>query len=245
MTELLNHFYGALGLEYTAKFATRPEVRIGSDEMWDRAEATLRSALDETGIAYELKAGDGAFYGPKIDFDVSDSIGRKWQLGTIQLDYAAAERFDLSYVGEDNREHRPVVIHRAIFGSFERFIAILIEHFAGAFPVWLSPVQVVVLPISDDQNESARAFVGQLEAAGIRAELDDRSETLNYKIREAETGKVPYMAVIGGREAESGTAAVRVRGAGRKQQVMDREEITRLVGEQIESKSLKVGFEET
>ncbi len=245
MTELLNHFYGALGLEYTAKFATRPEVRIGSDEMWDRAEATLRSALDETGIAYELKAGDGAFYGPKIDFDVSDSIGRKWQLGTIQLDYAAAERFDLSYVGEDNREHRPVVIHRAIFGSFERFIAILIEHFAGAFPVWLSPVQVVVLPISDDQNESARAFVGQLEAAGIRAELDDRSETLNYKIREAETGKVPYMAVIGGREAESGTAAVRVRGAGRKQQVMDREEVTRLVREQIESKSLKVGFEET
>jgi threonyl-tRNA synthetase len=244
MTGLLNQFYSALGLEYTAKFATRPEVRIGTDEMWDHAEATLLSALEETGIAHELKPGDGAFYGPKIDFDVSDSIGRKWQLGTIQLDYGSPERFDLSYVGEDNKEHRPVIIHRAIFGSFERFIAILIEHFAGAFPVWLSPVQVVVLPISDAQNESARALVEQLQAAGIRAELDDRSETLNYKIREAETGKVPYMAIVGAREAESETVAVRVRGAGRKQEVIAREELVRRVRERIDSKSLEVGFGE-
>ncbi len=244
MTALLDFFYEILGLEYSAKFSTRPEVRIGEDEMWDRAEGMLRSALEATGMEYELKAGDGAFYGPKIDFDVSDSIGRKWQLGTIQLDYAAPERFDLTYVGEDNREHRPVVIHRAIFGSFERFIAILVEHFAGAFPVWLSPVQVAVLPIADDQNASARSFVDQLRAAGIRAEIDDRSETLNYKIREAETQKVPYMAVIGAREAEGGTAAVRVRGAGRKQEVLARDELIHRVRVQVETKSLHVGFEE-
>jgi threonyl-tRNA synthetase len=242
LVALLNDFYDALGLKYTAKFATRPEVRIGEDELWDRAENALRAALEETGMPYELKPGDGAFYGPKIDFDVSDSIGRTWQLGTIQLDYNAPERFDLGYIGEDNREHRPVVIHRAVFGSFERFIAILIEHFAGAFPVWLAPLQVAVLPISDDQNESARSLVEELAAAGIRAELDDRSETLNYKIREAETLKVPYMAVIGEREAESGNVAVRVRGAGRKQEVLSRAEFIERLRQQIASRSLQVGF---
>jgi threonyl-tRNA synthetase len=244
MVALLDYFYEALGLRYTPKFSTRPAVRLGDDAMWDRAESALRKALEATGLEYELKEGDGAFYGPKIDFDVSDSIGRKWQLGTIQLDYAAPERFELGYIGEDNREHRPVVIHRAIFGSFERFIAILVEHFAGAFPIWLSPVQVVVLPISDEQNGSARELVEQLRASGIRAELDDRSETLNYKIREAETQKVPYMAVVGGREAESGTAAVRVRGAGRKQEVLERGELVRRIAAQIETKTLHVGFEE-
>jgi threonyl-tRNA synthetase len=244
MVALIDYFYEALGLSYTAKFATRPEVRIGEDAMWDRAEGSLRKALEATGLEYELKEGDGAFYGPKIDFDVSDSIGRKWQMGTIQLDYAAPERFDLGYIGEDNREHRPVVIHRAFFGSFERFIGILIEHFAGAFPVWLSPVQVVVLPISDEQLESARDFVEQLEIAGIRAEVDDRKETLNYKIREAETQKVPYMAVIGGREAEGGTVAVRVRGAGRKQEVISRADFIHRLKEQIESRTLHVGFDD-
>jgi len=243
MVGLIDYFYEALGLRYTAKFATRPEVRIGDDAMWDRAEEALRTALEATGLDYELKQGDGAFYGPKIDFDVSDSIGRKWQLGTIQLDYAAPERFELGYVGEDNREHRPVVIHRAIFGSFERFIAILIEHFAGAFPLWLSPVQVLVLPISDDQNASARALVEQLVTRGIRAELDDRSETLNYKIREAETQKVPYMAVVGAREAEAGTVAVRVRGAGRKQEVLARETLADRLAADIESRTLRIGFD--
>ncbi|MQA90078.1 MAG: threonine--tRNA ligase [Gemmatimonas sp.] len=242
MVGLLDYFYGVLGLEYTTKFATRPDVRIGDDEMWDRAEGALLAALESTGLAYELKPGDGAFYGPKIDFDVSDSIGRKWQLGTIQLDYANPDRFDLGFTGEDNREHRPVIIHRAIFGSFERFIAILIEHYAGAFPVWLAPVQVVVLPISDEQNESARQFAGDLAAVGIRTEVDDRSETLNYKIREAETQKVPYMAVIGGREAEAGTVAVRVRGAGRKQEIVTRQAFAGRVREQVDSKTLRVGF---
>lgn len=244
MVGLIDYFYDTLGLDYTAKFATRPEVRVGEDAMWDQAESGLRDALEALDLPYELKEGDGAFYGPKIDFDVSDSIGRKWQLGTIQLDYANPERFDLNYVGEDNSEHRPVIIHRAIFGSFERFIAILIEHFAGAFPVWLSPVQVQVLPISDEQNESAQEFVEMLAAHGIRADLDDRNETLNYKIREAETQKVPYMAVIGGREAEAGTVAVRVRGAGRKQEVMPRHDFADKVVEQIRTRTLHVGFDD-
>jgi threonyl-tRNA synthetase len=237
-------YYETFGLTATLKFATRPEERIGSEEMWDRAEAGLRAALEATGMPYELKEGDGAFYGPKIDFDVTDSIGRAWQLGTIQLDYSNPERFDLSYVGEDNQPHRPVVIHRAVSGSFERFIAILIEHFAGAFPVWLAPVQMVVIPISDEQAESARHYAAELRAMGLRAEVDDRNETLNYRIREAETQKVPYMAVIGGREVEQGTAAVRVRGAGRKQEVLDRAELGRRVLEQARSRTLVVGFEE-
>ena len=238
MVDLVDYFYGTLGLEYTAKFATRPPQRIGSDEMWDRAEASLRSALEATGMAYELKEGDGAFYGPKIDFDVVDAIGREWQLGTIQLDHAAPERFDLSYAGEDNAEHRPVVIHRAIFGSFERFIAILIEHYGGAFPTWLAPEQVRVLPITEEQNDDAGRLVALLIDRGIRATLDDRSETLGYRIRDGETMKVPYMAVVGERETEAATVAVRKQGAGKKQDVMDRQAFAdRLVAE-IESKAL-------
>jgi threonyl-tRNA synthetase len=237
-------YYETFGLKATLKFATRPEQRIGSDELWDRAEAALRAALEATGMPYEMKEGDGAFYGPKIDFDVTDSIGRAWQLGTIQLDYNAPERFDLSYTGEDNAEHRPVVIHRAVSGSFERFIAILIEHFAGAFPVWLAPVQVVVIPISDEQADVARAYAAELRARGIRAKADDRNETLNYRIREAETAKVPYMAVIGGREAEGGTAAVRVRGAGKRQEVVDRAALAERILEQVRSRTLQVGFED-
>src|SRR5574338_33866 len=223
LTSLIAKVYSAFGLEFTAKFATRPPQRIGDDALWDKAEGALKAALEKTGLPYELKPGDGAFYGPKIDFDVADSIGRKWQLGTIQLDYAAPERFDLTYVGEDNTDHRPVVIHRAVSGSFERFIAILIEHFAGAFPVWLAPEQVRVIPISDAQLDAARSLTERLEAAGIRAHLDDRSETLNYRIRDGEVMKVPYMAVVGQREAESDSVALRVRGAGKKQEVMPAE----------------------
>ncbi|MDQ3556649.1 MAG: threonine--tRNA ligase [Gemmatimonadota bacterium] len=244
LMDFILEYYRTFGLTATVKFATRPEQRIGSDEMWDRAEDALRAALEATGMLYEVKEGDGAFYGPKIDFDVTDSIGRQWQLGTIQLDYAAPERFDLTYVGEDNQPHRPVVIHRAVSGSFERFIAILIEHFAGAFPVWLAPVQVAVIPISDEQAASARELTDQLRAAGIRAELDDRNETLNYRIREAETQKVPYMAVVGGREAEQGTVAVRARGAGRKQTVIDRAEFVGRVRGQDRSRTLEVGVDE-
>lgn len=220
ITDMIFQVYRTFGLEATAKFATRPATRIGDDATWDRAEADLRAALEAMGLPYEVKPGDGAFYGPKIDFDVADSIGRKWQLGTIQLDYAQPERFDLTYVGEDNAEHRPILIHRAMCGSFERFIAILIEHFAGAFPVWLAPEQVRVLPISDEQAPAAQKVVDRLRAAGLRATLDAGNATLNYRIREGEVAKVPYMAVVGQREAESDSLALRIRGAGKKQEVM-------------------------
>jgi threonyl-tRNA synthetase len=232
LMDFILEYYRTFGLQANLNFATRPPSRIGSDELWDRAEAALKAALDATGKEYELKAGDGAFYGPKVDFDVTDSIGRSWQLGTIQLDYMMPERFDLTYVGEDNAEHRPVVIHRAVSGSFERFIAILIEHFAGAFPVWLAPEQVRVIPISDVQTEAGRKVAARLSAAGIRVHLDDRSETLNYRIREGEVWKVPYMAVVGQREAESDTLALRVRGQGKKQEIVKVDEfVTRVVGE--------------
>jgi threonyl-tRNA synthetase len=210
-------YYETFGLTASLKFATRPEQRLGDDAMWDRAEAALRGALEATGRTYALKEGDGAFYGPKIDFDVTDSLGRAWQLGTIQLDYAAPERFGLGYVGEDNAEHRPVVIHRAVSGSFERFIAILIEHFAGAFPTWLAPEQVRVLPISEEQADVAATVVNRMLDAGIRASLDARSETLKYRIAEGARMKTPYMCVIGRREAESDEVAVNTRGAGEKQ----------------------------
>jgi threonyl-tRNA synthetase len=238
ITDMILELYATFGLTATLKFATRPEQRIGDDAMWDRAEADLRAALEATGKPYELKPGDGAFYGPKIDFDVSDSIGRKWQLGTIQLDYAAPERFDLTYVGEDNAEHRPVVIHRAMAGSFERFMAILIEHFAGAFPVWLAPEQVRVIPISDAQTEAARCLADRMRAAGIRAHLDDRHETLNYRIREGEVWKIPYMAIVGQREAESDSLALRVRGAGKKQEVMAAEAFLTRVAEEVRLRAL-------
>src|SRR5512144_1011827 len=163
---MIGKAYDASGLTFTAKFATRPPQRIGTDELWDRAESALRAALEKTGMAYELKPGDGAFYGPKIDFDVSDSIGRKWQLGTIQLDYSVPERFDLEYVGEDNKPHRPVVIHRAIYGSFERFIAILIEHFAGNFPVWLAPVQARIITVADRHLDWERELYAQMQSKG-------------------------------------------------------------------------------
>ena len=241
LAEFILSYYATFGLTATLKFATRPPVRIGSDATWDRAESGLRAALDATGLPYELKPGDGAFYGPKIDFDVADSIGRKWQLGTIQLDYEAPERFNLHYVGEDNHEHRPVVIHRAVSGSFERFMAILIEHFAGVFPVWLAPEQVRVLPISDQQRDGAQAVNRRLRAAGIRAHLDAGSQTLNYRIREGEVHKVPYMAVIGQREIEADSVAVRVRGAGNKQEVMPVAEFLALVQEQIRTRTLEVG----
>jgi len=234
-------YYATFGLQATVKFATRPEVRIGSDELWDAAESALREALDATGQSYELKAGDGAFYGPKIDFDVTDSIGRHWQLGTIQLDYNAPERFELKYVGEDNHEHRPVVIHRAVSGSFERFIAILIEHFAGAFPLWLAPEQVRVLPISDETRDAANTITQKLKAAGIRASLDDRADTLNYRIREGEVMKVPYMAVVGKREAEANSVAVRVRGAGKKQDVVSVDEFVSRVVREKETRALSPG----
>ncbi|HEX6849985.1 MAG TPA: threonine--tRNA ligase [Candidatus Polarisedimenticolaceae bacterium] len=214
LTDFILGYYATFGLKATLKFATRPPERIGDDAMWDRAEGALRAALEATGLAYELKPGDGAFYGPKIDFDVADSLGRKWQLGTIQLDYAAGERFGLEYVGEDNAPHRPVVIHRAVNGSFERFIAILIEHYAGAFPLWLAPEQVRILPITDRINDYGAQVRAACLKAGLRARLDDRSEKIGAKIREAQIAKIPFMLVLGDREAAQATVSVRSRTAG-------------------------------
>lgn len=238
LTRFILDYYGTFGLQAKIKFGTRPEVRIGSDEQWTRAESELRKALEATGEPYELNEGDGAFYGPKVDFHCTDSIGRSWQLGTIQLDYENPERFDLTYIGDDNSEHRPVVIHRAVSGSFERFIAILIEHFAGAFPVWMAPEQVRVLPISDDLAPRAREVMERMKSAGIRARIDDRSDTLNYRIREGELMKIPYMAVLGKREAEAGTLAIRVRGTGKKQEIVSTDSFIERVVAEVKSRAL-------
>jgi threonyl-tRNA synthetase len=201
--------YDQFGFEPRLELSTRPDKRVGAEEMWDKAEAALAKALDSRGLEYELNPGDGAFYGPKIDLHMTDSIGRSWQLGTVQLDYYMPERFELVYTGADNAEHRPVMIHRALMGSFERFIGILIEHYAGEFPLWLAPVQGLVLPVADRHNEYGHQVVECLTAAGIRARLDDRTESVGRKIREAELAKVPYMLVVGDREAEAGAAALR------------------------------------
>jgi len=214
LLRLVRRVYGDFGLEPEMRLSTRPAEFMGEIEQWNHAERELRRALDAVGQPYVVNEGDGAFYGPKIDFDVVDAIGRKWQCATIQLDYQMPERFDLKYVGADNAEHRPVVIHRAIFGSFERFIALLIEHYAGAFPLWLAPVQVVVLPIADRHAEYARSVRDRLAAAGLRVELDERQEKIGYKIREAQMQKVPYMLVTGDREAAEATVAVRSRSGG-------------------------------
>ncbi len=204
---------GLFGFDVQLELSTRPDSRIGSDEMWDRAEGKLRQALEDRGLAYELNEGDGAFYGPKIDYHVKDSLGRSWQLGTVQLDYSMPERFDLRYTGADDQEHRPVMIHRAAFGSYERFVGILIEHLAGRFPLWLAPVQAIVLPIADRHNGYAGEVVAALRAAGVRVEADGRGESVGRKIRDAELRKVPLMLVVGDAEAAGGTVSVREHGA--------------------------------
>jgi threonyl-tRNA synthetase len=201
--------YDIFGFEPRLELSTRPEKRIGSDEMWDRAEAALQDALETRGLSYEINEGDGSFYGPKIDLHMTDSMGRSWQLGTVQLDYSMPERFDLAYTGADDVEHRPVMIHRALLGSFERFIGILIEHYGGEFPVWLAPVQAIVLPIADRHADAASDVLAALRDAGLRGELDDRTESVGRKIRDAELRKIPYMLVIGDREAQAHTVAVR------------------------------------
>jgi threonyl-tRNA synthetase len=201
--------YEIFGLEVRLEFSTRPEQRIGDDALWDRSEAALREALDGLDLEYDINEGDGAFYGPKIDMHMTDSLGRSWQLGTVQLDYNFPERFDLVYTGADNAEHRPVMIHRALMGSYERFIGILLEHLEGELPVWLSPVQAIVLPIADRHNGYAQTVLERARAAGLRAELDERTESVARKIRDAELRKIPYMLVVGDREQESEQVALR------------------------------------
>ena len=214
VVKLIDQVYSLFGFEYHVELSTRPEDSMGSDEDWELATDALREALEEMNLPYVVNEGDGAFYGPKIDFHLVDCIGRTWQCGTIQLDFQLPQRFELEYIGADGEKHRPIMIHRVVFGSIERFIGILIEHFAGAFPAWLAPVQVRVLPISDKYMDYAKDVKAKLDEAGVRAEVDIRSEKIGYKIREAQTAKIPYMLVVGQKEAEEGTVAVRSRCAG-------------------------------
>ena len=202
------------GFKYHVELSTRPEDSMGSDELWEMAENALRETLEETGTPYVLNPGDGAFYGPKIDFHLEDCIGRTWQCGTIQLDFTMPEKFDMTYVGADGKEHRPVMLHRTILGSIERFMGILIENYAGAFPFWLSPVQAKILPVSSDHWEFSRQTAEKLQDLGVRVEVDDRDEKLGRKIRDAQMEKVPFMLVVGDKEVENGTLAVRDRSKG-------------------------------
>ena len=214
VVRLINEVYTLFGFKYHVELSTRPENSMGSDEDWENATTALRRALEELHLEYTVNEGDGAFYGPKIDFHLEDSIGRTWQCGTIQLDFPLPQRFEMEYVGEDGQKHRPIMVHRVVFGSIERFIGILIEHYAGKFPVWLSPVQVKILPITERQEEYARALYSEMKANGIRAELDLRNEKIGYKIREAQIEKVPYMLVVGEKEAQDKLVSVRRRDKG-------------------------------
>ena len=218
---MATHLYDTFGFKYHVELSTRPEDSMGTDEQWEQATTALEAALKKKGMDYVINEGDGAFYGPKIDFHLEDSLGRTWQCGTIQLDMQMPERFDLTYVGPDGEKHRPVMIHRVIFGSIERFIGILTEHFAGAFPLWLSPVQVKVLTITDRSDEYAQTIMAKLEEAGLRGEADLRNEKIGFKIREAQAEKVPYMLVLGDKEVESGTVAVRKRGGEQMNMALD------------------------
>jgi threonyl-tRNA synthetase len=212
--ELAFATYTLFDFEVRLELSTRPDERIGTDEMWDKAEEKLKNALDAQGLQYELNPGDGAFYGPKIDMHMTDSLGRSWQLGTVQLDYSMPKRFDLTYTGADNQQHRPVMIHRAAFGSYERFIGIMLEHYGGELPLWLAPVQAIVLPISDPFNEYGAGVKDMLQKAGLRVELDGRSESIGRKVREAELRKIPRMLIVGEREMQAGEASVREHGKG-------------------------------
>ena len=223
------------GFPYHVELSTKPEKYMGSDEAWETATSALENALREKGMEYKINPGDGAFYGPKIDFHLQDSLGRTWQCGTIQLDFQMPEKFEISYIGEDGQKHRPVMIHRVVFGSIERFIGILTEHYAGAFPTWLAPVQVKVIPITERQLEYAQKLGEELFAEGIRVEVDERSEKVGYKIREAQMEKVPYMLVVGDKELASGAVALRTRKEGDRG-TMDFDEFKKLLHEEIRQK---------
>ncbi|MDR3601000.1 MAG: threonine--tRNA ligase [Desulfosporosinus sp.] len=244
--ELIDFFYKVFGFEYNVELSTRPEDSMGSDEDWTTATNALQRALEEKGIDYKINPGDGAFYGPKIDFHVKDCLDRTWQCGTIQLDFQMPEKFDLSYIGEDGQKHRPVMVHRVVYGSIERFIALLTEHYAGAFPVWLAPVQVRILPISERHHEYAKTLVARLNDLDIRGEADDRKEKISYKIREAQTEKIPFTLVVGDQEAESNMVAVRRYNQGDAGEKMTVEEFISLIQAEIKSKKImKVNIKET
>ena len=237
VVRLFDEMYSTFGLTYRIELSTMPEDHMGDAEVWHFAEDTLQAAIEEMGKEFVINAGDGAFYGPKLDFHLADSLGRTWQCGTIKLDFQMPERFDLEYVGEDGQKHRPVMIHRALLGSIERFIGVITEHFAGAFPTWLAPVQIKVLPITDRTHAYAQEVMDRLQAEGLRCELDGRSEKIGYKIREAQLEKVPYMLVLGDKEQEAGQVAVRNRKDG-KTEVMGLDEFLAKIREEVDTKAL-------
>lgn len=238
VVKLIDEVYARFGFKYKVELSTRPENSMGTDEEWKMAENALQGALEEIGMPFKINPGDGAFYGPKIDFHLEDSLGRTWQCGTIQLDFQLPQRFDLNYIGRDGEKHRPIVIHRVIFGSIERFIGILIEHFAGKFPAWIAPVQVKVLPISDKFNSYAESVVKILKDKDIRVELDDRAEKIGFKIREARNERVPYMIIIGEKEQAEGKISIRSRKNGDEGSVVLYEFISR-IKQEIENKILE------
>ncbi|HAT74297.1 MAG: Threonine-tRNA ligase [Candidatus Moranbacteria bacterium GW2011_GWF2_36_839] len=235
LTKMIERIYKTFGLSYHMELSTRPENSTGTDKIWEQAENALKDALNEMKVDYKLNPGDGAFYGPKIDFHIKDAIGRTWQCGTIQLDFSMPERFDLTYIGEDGKEHRPVMLHRVIYGAVERFMGILIEHYAGAFPLWLSPVQVAILPVSEKFEKYAKDVETQFIASGIRVELYNQSESLGKRIREAEKQKIPYMLVVGEKEEADNSVAVRSRGT-KDQEVMKVENFVEKIIAEIKEK---------
>lgn len=232
---MIDRIYKTFGLSYHIELSTRPQKSAGTDEMWKTAEHALKSALEDVKIDYKINPGDGAFYGPKIDFHIKDAIGRTWQCGTIQLDFSMPERFKLSYIGEDGKEHRPVMLHRVIYGAMERFFGILIEHYAGAFPVWLSPVQAIILPVSEKFKDYAKSVETQFIASGIRVTVDDSDETLGKRIAEAEKQKIPYMAVVGEKEEKDNLVSIRTRGE-KKQETIEVEKFIEKVSKEIKEK---------
>jgi len=238
LLDLVDEMLKTFGYPYTIELSTRPEKALGSEETWRQAEELLASVMRARGQEFDIDEGGGAFYGPKLDFKLIDAIGRKWQGPTVQLDFNLPERFDLEFTGADNSPHRPIMLHRVLVGSMERFVGGLVEHYAGAFPLWLAPEQVRVIPISDDNAAAAESVGSRLKEAGARVHVDNRNETLNYRIREAETLKIPYMAVVGKREAENDSIALRVRGAGKKQEVMPVADFISMVKEQIDTRAI-------
>ncbi len=235
VVKLIDEVYSTFGFEYHIELSTKPEDSMGAQEDWDIATDALKAAITELGYDFEINEGDGAFYGPKLDFHLTDCIGRTWQCGTIQLDFQLPERFELEYTGSDGAKHRPIMIHRVVFGSIERFIGILTEHFAGAFPTWLAPVQIKMLPIADRHLDRIYEIKKQLEAAGLRVEVDDRSEKIGFKIRSAQLEKVPYMVIVGDKDIENNTISIRSRKEGEIGAMKVQDFITAIV-EEIEEK---------
>ena len=238
VVRLFDEMYSTFGLTYQIELSTMPEDHMGDEKDWHFAEQTLQEAISEMGKDFVINAGDGAFYGPKLDFHLADSLGRTWQCGTIQLDFQMPERFELEYVGEDGEKHRPVMIHRALLGSIERFIGVITEHFAGAFPAWLAPVQVTVLPVTDRASDYADQVAKELDAQGFRVEVDHRNEKIGKKIREAQLQKIPYMLVVGDRDMEAQTVSVRHR-TGEDLGAMPRPDFAALLAEEVKTKAIK------